>query len=69
LLAGLNPSPLIAGNWSGELTQVGGGMPYKYELVIGPRGADTRYPDLDCTGTLTRIGASKSSVFFVEIFT
>jgi hypothetical protein len=37
--------------------------------VIGPRGAETTYPDLDCTGTLTRVGASKSYVFFVEIIT
>jgi hypothetical protein len=45
------------------------GEPYKFELVIGPRGAETTYPDLDCTGTLTRVGASKSYVFFVEIIT
>ena len=37
--------------------------------MIGPRGAETTYPDLDCTGTLTRVGASKSYVFFVEIIT
>jgi hypothetical protein len=42
---------------------------YKFELVIGPRGAETTYPDLDCTGTLTRVGTSKSYVFFVEIIT
>ena len=57
----------IVGNWSGQLTQIGGQTPYKFELVIGPRGAETTYPDLDCTGTLTRVGASKSYVFFVEI--
>ena len=56
-------------NWSGQLTQIGGQTPYKFELVIGPRGAETTYPDLDCTGTLTRVGASKSYVFFVEIIT
>src|SRR5258708_22465105 len=26
----------------------------------GPRGAETKYPDLDCAGKLTRVGASKS---------
>ena len=60
------PGPSIVGNWSGQLTQVGSQTPYKFELVIGPRG---RYPDLDCTGTLARAGASKSYVFFVEIIT
>jgi hypothetical protein len=59
----------IVGNWSGQLTQIGGQTPYKFELVISPRGAETTYPDLDCTGTLTRVGASKSYVFFVEIIT
>jgi hypothetical protein len=63
------PGPSIAGDWSGQLTQVGSQTPYKFELVIGPRGAETRYPDLDCTGTLARVGASKSYVFFVEIIT
>src|SRR6516165_3424494 len=63
------PGPPNVGNWSGQLTQVGSQTPYKFELVIGPRGAETTYPDLDCTGTLTRVGASKSYVFFVEIIT
>jgi hypothetical protein len=63
------PSLSIAGNWSGQLTQVGSQWPYKFELVIGPRGAQTTYPDLDCTGTLTRVGASESYVFFVENIT
>jgi hypothetical protein len=59
----------IVGNWSGQLTQIGSQTPYKFELVIGPRGAETTYPDLDCTGKLTRVGASKSYAFFVEIIT
>jgi hypothetical protein len=43
--------------------------PINSGLVIGLRGAETTYPDLDCTGTLTRVGESKSYVFFVEIIT
>jgi hypothetical protein len=69
LLAGLSPSPLIAGTWSGELAQVDSKRPYKFQVVIGPRGAETTYPDLDCTGKLTRVGASESYVFFVETIT
>ena len=61
--------PSIAGNWSGELTQVDNPTPYKFEIAIGPKGAETKYPDLDCTGKLTRAGSSKSYVFFVEIIT
>ena len=63
--------PNIVGNWTGQLTQVGSpNPPYKFELAITARGAaDTKYPDLDCTGKLTRVGSSKSYVFFVELVT
>jgi hypothetical protein len=61
--------PSVAGKWSGELTQVDNPTPYKFELAIGPKGAETKYPDLDCTGKLARAGSSKSYVFFVEIIT
>jgi len=61
--------PNIAGNWTGQLTQVGSQTPYKFELIINAKGAETKYPDLDCTGKLNRAGQSKSYVFFVEIIT
>ncbi|HEY8441986.1 MAG TPA: hypothetical protein VIK79_11135 [Xanthobacteraceae bacterium] len=61
--------PNIAGAWSGQVTQIGSEKPYKLELTVNARGAETRYPDLNCTGKLTRIGASKSYVFFVEVIT
>jgi hypothetical protein len=47
--------PSVAGNWTGELTQVGSKTPYKLDLVISPNGGETKYPDLDCTGKLTRV--------------
>jgi hypothetical protein len=59
----------ITGNWIGQLTQVGSDTPHQFELAITASGAETRYPDLDCVGTLTRIGSSKSYVFFVETIT
>src|SRR6266700_5840694 len=59
-------APSINGNWSGQLNQVGSQKPYKFELTISARGAETKYPDLDCTGKLTRVGSSKSYVFYVE---
>jgi hypothetical protein len=61
--------PSVAGNWRGELTQVGSKAPYKLELVISPKGGETKYPDLDCAGKLIRVGASKSYAFFIEIIT
>jgi len=61
--------PSINGDWSGQLSQVGSQTPYKFELVIGAKGAETKYPDLDCLGKLTRVGSSKSYAFFVEVIT
>jgi hypothetical protein len=63
------PETSITGTWIGQLTQVGSDAPHQFELAITASGAETRYPDLDCVGKLTRIGASKSYVFFVETIT
>jgi hypothetical protein len=67
--AGAGAGPNIVGNWNGQLTQVGSTTPYKFELAISAKGADVKYPDLDCVGKLTRVGQSKSYVFFVEVIT
>jgi hypothetical protein len=61
--------PAVAGNWHGELTQVGGKTPYKLNLTISANGGETKYPDLDCTGKLIRVGASKSYAFYIEVIT
>ena len=53
---GAAAGPTVNGNWAGELTQVGQPAPYKFELAITAKGAETKYPDLDCTGKLTRVG-------------
>src|ERR1700730_8601954 len=66
---GAAAAPSINGNWAGELTQVGSQTPYKFELAISAKGAEAKYPDLDCIGKLTRVGSSKSYVFFVEVIT
>jgi len=63
------PGPNIAGNWSGQLTQVDNQAPYNFELAVSAKGAETKHLDLDCTGKLTRVGSSKSYVFFIEIIT
>ena len=54
---------------SRQLTQVDNQTPYKFELAVSAKGAETKYPDIDCTGKLTRVGSSKSYVFFIEIIT
>ena len=63
------PEASITGTWNGELNQVGSTAPYKFELSITAKGAETKYADLDCIGQLTRVGQSKSYVFFVEVIT
>src|SRR5262245_16030079 len=44
--------PSITGTWAGELTQVGSQTPYKFELAVTAKGAETKYPGLDCLGKL-----------------
>jgi hypothetical protein len=61
--------PNVVGNWTGQLNQVGSQTPYKFDISITSKGAETKYPDLDCVGKLTRTGQSKSYVFFIEIIT
>jgi hypothetical protein len=61
--------PDINGTWIGELTQVGTTAPYKFEITLGSRGMETKYPDLNCAGKLSRVGSSRSYVFFVELIT
>ena len=67
--AAAGTGPGVVGTWAGELTQVGGQAPYKFEIAINAGGGSTKYADLDCIGKLNRVGASKSYVFFVEIIT
>ncbi len=51
------------------LTQVGSQSPYKFDLALTAKTAESKYPDLDCVGKLTRVGSSKSYVFFIEVIT
>jgi hypothetical protein len=59
--------PVIIGNWKGEVTQIGSRKPYKVELAISAKSAESKYPDLGCAGKLIRIGVSKSYVFLIEV--
>ena len=51
------------------MTQVSGQTPPNIKVSISARNMETEYPELNCTGKLTRIGASKSYVFFIEVIT
>ena len=65
--AGAGPGPAIAGVWSGPIKQVDGTTEYTIKVSISARALETEYPELNCTGKLTRIGQSKSYAFFIEI--
>jgi hypothetical protein len=60
--------PNVSGVWAGQLAQVGSDSPYAFEIAIGQK-LETKYAGLNCTGKLTRIGSSRSYVFFIEIIT
>jgi hypothetical protein len=61
--------PAVAGTWSGPVTQVGSETKYSVMLTLTAGGGETNYPELNCSGKLTRIGASRSYVFYVEVIT
>jgi hypothetical protein len=61
--------PAVAGTWSGPVTQVGSESKYSVMLTLTASGGESSYPELNCTGKLTRIGTSRSYVFFVEVIT
>lgn len=51
------------------MTQVGSATKYSLTLTLTAAGGETNYPELNCSGKLTRIGASRSYVFYVEVIT
>ena len=58
-----------AATWSGKVVRVQEAMEYAVILKIDSRGGLIKYPELDCEGTLVRIGASFGYIFFVQNIT
>ncbi len=56
----------VEGTWTGTAYQNEGASGYTVVITITPSEAATRYPELNCTGRLTRAGASGDYVFFSE---
>jgi hypothetical protein len=59
----------INGTWTGQVSQVGSQSEYSVVLTISDRGAQTEYPELECSARLTRVGASKGYTFYAETIT
>jgi hypothetical protein len=57
------------GKWSGQIVQVGRTGAYVFNLTFSGKGGTTNYPAENCTGTLTRTGASGDYAFFTETIT
>ncbi len=68
LLAGTSAqgASSIEGTWTGTAYQNEGASGYTVIITITSTDAATRYPELNCTGKLTRVGASGDYLFFTE---
>ena len=59
--------PSFLGTWVGTASQVGRDGGYAVVLTIDAKSAQTSYPDEQCLGNLTRVGASGNYVFYSEL--
>jgi hypothetical protein len=59
----------LAGTWTGTVAQNEGSSGYTVVMTITAAGATTEYPQLDCGGSLQRVGSSGGYIFFTETIT
>ena len=59
------PQNQFDGVWTGSIEQAGA-QPYRVLLTIGANGFFTQYPELNCNGRLSPVGASGEFAFFTE---
>lgn len=65
----LPAGPAISGTWSGPVIQVGSQSHYSIVLTLTGSGGESTYPELNCSGKLTKVGASRTYAFFIEVIT
>jgi hypothetical protein len=63
------PADSLVGSWTGPVTQVAHDKGFTIVVTIRPGGGDTEYPELACSGKLTRAAGSGSYVFYTEKIT
>jgi hypothetical protein len=61
--------PAVLGTWTGKVTQSDGVSGFSVIMTISANAAETDYPEIKCSGKLTRVGAAKGYVFFTETIT
>jgi hypothetical protein len=63
------PAGSLIGTWAGPVSQVAHPKGYNIVVTVRPGGGDTEYPDLNCSGKLTRAAGSGPYVFYTEKIT
>ena len=61
--------PAVLGTWTGKVTQSDGVNGFSVVMTISANAAETDYPEIKCSGKLTRVGAANGYVFFTETIT
>jgi hypothetical protein len=59
----------LVGTWTGPVTQVEHDKGFSIVVTVRPGGGDTEYPELNCSGKLTRTAGSGNYVFYLEKIT
>ena len=59
----------LVGTWTGPVTQIEHNTGFTIVVTVRPGGGDTEYPELACSGKLTRAAGSGSYVFYLEKIT
>ncbi|HEY2231288.1 MAG TPA: hypothetical protein VGI22_26845 [Xanthobacteraceae bacterium] len=61
--------PAVLGTWTGMVAQNNGATGDSVVMTITADSAETEYPELKCSGKLTRVGTRNGYVFFTETIT
>jgi hypothetical protein len=61
--------PALLGTWTGMVAQSNGVTGFTVVMTIAANAVKTEYPEIKCSGKLTRVGAAKGYVFFTETIT
>ena len=64
-----DPASSIVGAWTGNVQQNSGNWQFTVIMSVTANGGETSYPEIDCDGTLKRIGSANGYVFFTETIT
>lgn len=68
-VAVLAQSGSMNGTWAGRAAQNEGSSGYSVVLELTAGGGSSHYPELKCSGRLTRAGTANGYVFFSETIT